>query len=198
VYRDTLCVFTTPDLGAAIAYIASELHFAVAQHADTLFVHAGGVGWKGRTIVIPATTHGGKTTLVAALVQQGATYYSDEYAVFQADGRVRSYPKPLSVRLPEGGVRLVNPSDLGVVGRRTLPVGMAVFTRYRPGGHWRPRPLSPAASMLGLLQNTVMARARAEDSMSILQRAVAGCTGIRTARGDAEEAAQKILKSADW
>src|SRR5207249_2434643 len=63
-----------------------------------VFLHAGVVGWRGRAIVIPGRSWSGKTTLVAALVRAGATYFSDEYAVLDRQGRVHPYPKPLSVR----------------------------------------------------------------------------------------------------
>src|SRR4051794_20574153 len=48
--------------------------------------------------VIPRVSHSGKTTLVAALVRAGATYYSDEYAVFDAQGSVHPYARPLGIR----------------------------------------------------------------------------------------------------
>ena len=40
----------------------------------------------------------GKTTLVKALVEAGATYYSDEFAVLDKEGQVQPYPVPLSIR----------------------------------------------------------------------------------------------------
>ena len=51
-----------------------------------VFVHAGVVAWQGRAIVIPGRSYSGKTSLVAALVRAGATYYSDEYAVLDLQG----------------------------------------------------------------------------------------------------------------
>ena len=199
VYRDSRCIFRTSNAEAAIQRLTSELHFAVAQHSDALFVHAGVVGLRGRAILLPATTHGGKTTLVRELVDQGATYYSDEYAVFDDDGRVRSYPRPLSVRQPGGSVRLVDPVEQGfTIGRRAIPLGLVVFCRYRESGKWRPRPVSPAACMLGMIENTVMARSRPEQCMRVLGKAAASCSSIRTSRGEAAEAARFILDSISW
>jgi hypothetical protein len=61
----------------------NHLQLWVAEGAPRhAFVHAGVVGWRGRAMVIPRSSHSGKSTLAAALIRAGATYYSDEYAVF--------------------------------------------------------------------------------------------------------------------
>jgi hypothetical protein len=66
----------------------------VAENARRwIFVHAGVVAWRGQAIVIPGATQSGKTSLVAALVRAGAEYFSDEYAVFDARGRVHPLPR---------------------------------------------------------------------------------------------------------
>jgi len=77
----------------------TDLQLYVAEMAPRrLFVHAGVVGWRGQAIIIPGRTFTGKTTLVAALVKAGATYYSDEYAVLDVRGRVHPYARPLGIR----------------------------------------------------------------------------------------------------
>ena len=45
---------------------------------------------------LPGSSFTGKTTLVAALVRAGATYYSDEYAVLDERRARASLPEPLS------------------------------------------------------------------------------------------------------
>jgi hypothetical protein len=42
-------------------------------------------------MVLPGKSFAGKTTLVAALVRAGAEYWSDEYAVLDANGDVHPY-----------------------------------------------------------------------------------------------------------
>ena len=79
----------------------SHVQLTVAEYAPRrIFVHAGVVGWKDRAILIPGLSHSGKTTLVDQLIRAGATYYSDEYAVLDARGRVHPYPRALGMRLP--------------------------------------------------------------------------------------------------
>jgi hypothetical protein len=61
-----------------------------------VFLHAAAVGWRGRAIILPAVSRGGKSRLVEALVRAGATYYSDEFAPIDSRGRVHPSSAPIS------------------------------------------------------------------------------------------------------
>src|SRR5947209_3709992 len=99
LYGGSARLARTVDLDEAFERLESDLQLLVAALARRrVFVHAGVVGWRGQAIVIPGRSLSGKSALVAALVQAGATYYSDEYAVFDDRGRVHAYPRPLSLR----------------------------------------------------------------------------------------------------
>src|SRR5262245_38101954 len=63
-----------------------------------IFIHAGVVGWRGAAILIPGMTGSGKSTLVGELVRHGAEYYSDEWAVLDATGRVHPFARPIRLR----------------------------------------------------------------------------------------------------
>jgi len=148
-----------------LRFLLSELHFKIAQHArEVLFVHAGVVGWKNRTIVIPGRSMSGKTSLVAALVRAGAVYYSDEYAVVDRSGWVHPYPKPLSIRNKDGSTTQVDAASLGKgPGRHALPASMIVVSRYREGATWRPRRLTRGQAVLALIDNSVLASSQKSD-----------------------------------
>lgn len=160
-----------------------------------VFVHAAVVGWKGEAIIVPGRTMSGKTSLAAELVRAGADYYSDEYAVLDARGRVYPYPKPLAMRKDgEGKQKKCRVEEFGgVTGTRPLPVGMVVVTPFKASGRWRPRPLSPGQAVLELLANTIPARRKPEMVISALQRAVSGATALKGVRGEAEKTARLIL-----
>ena len=99
LYGDTVRLARSMDLEEVFDRLEEDVQLYVARSARRrIFVHAGVVGWRGRAIVIPGRTFTGKSTLVAALVRAGAAYYSDEYAVFDQQGRVHPYPTPLSLR----------------------------------------------------------------------------------------------------
>ena len=94
LYRGQEELLQSLDLEDIFDTLDSDLRLQIGILApDKLFVHAGVVGWRGKAIVIPGRSFSGKTTLVAALVKAGATYYSDEYAVFDANGLVHPYPR---------------------------------------------------------------------------------------------------------
>ncbi|MBZ5616594.1 MAG: hypothetical protein LAO23_21515 [Acidobacteriia bacterium] len=173
----------------------SDACFYVGQTTPTwLFVHAGVVGWKGCAVVIPGRSHSGKTTLVQALLEAGAAYYSDEFAVFDQEGRVRAFPRWLSVRTNATSARIA-PAQFGArTGSESLPVGLVILSRYKPGARWRPKVLSLGEGMLGLLQNTLSARRYPELAFQTLERVVCRAHVLGGARGEAKETAQSILR----
>ena len=186
----------TKDTDEALDRLEGHLQLYVAEHARRrVFVHAGVVGWRGRAIVIPGRTMSGKSTLIKALVEAGATYYSDEYAVLDKHGRVHPYAKALSMRQNGGGrPKKILPEALGgPTGVRPLPVGLVVATHYRPGARWRPRQLSPGRAVMELLAHTVPARRDPERVFATLPLATADAMVLKGARGEATEIAEVLL-----
>jgi len=187
----------TLDLGEALATLEADLRLGVAAAATRrVFVHAGVVGHRGRALVLPGRSGAGKSTLVAALVRAGATYYSDEFAVLDARGRVHPFAKPLSLRdAAGGGSRAVSAEALGGrSGVAPLPVGLVALCTYREGARFRPRTQTPGPSMLDLLAHTVPVRKRPEASLRSLEAMVARATVIKGRRGEAEEVAPVLLR----
>jgi hypothetical protein len=137
--------------------------------------------------------------LIASLVQAGATYYSDEYALFDEEGLVHPYSRPLRIRTAGGGSRMQCQPELfgGSRGTEPLPLGLIVVTRYRIGAAWQPRKLSPGRSVLALIDNTVSIRRRPDSCLTTLCRNVASVMAIESLRGEADEAARLILKAVE-
>jgi hypothetical protein len=134
-----------------------------------------------------------------ALVRAGATYYSDEYAVLDARGRVHPYPKPLSIRGGPGArPRKCSAEALGgVAGVKPLPVGLVIVSRFEPQARWRPRLLSPGEAILELLANTVSARLRPSGAMATLDQVVRRAPSLKGKRGEAEQVAAALLERVD-
>jgi hypothetical protein len=196
LYAGAARLARTLDVDELFDLLESNLHLQVAARARSrLFVQAGVVGWRGRAIVIPGRSLSGKTNLVAALVRAGATYYSDEYAVFDARGRVHPYARPLSLREAGRGARRKCAVEVlgGCRGIRPLPVGLIVVTGYKSAARWRPRPLSPAQAALSLLDNTVLARIRPDLALPILREVVRDSTNLKGVRGEADEVVAPLL-----
>lgn len=184
------------DLRLALGILDAELRMYIALHAPNhVFVHAGVVGVDGHAIVLPGRSFAGKTTLVAALVKAGAEYWSDEYAVLDADGLVHPYPKPLSVRINDTRETDEQPVESlgGRAGDRPLPVAVIAFTSYRPGVAWALRPRTAGEGALKLLEHSVAARSRPEQVLAAVRRAATNAVVLEGERGDARQAASALL-----
>jgi hypothetical protein len=182
------------DVGGALA---THAEFFVAEHAPGhLFVHAGVVGWEGRAIVMPGASFAGKTTLVQAFLEAGATYYSDEFAVLDRWGRVHPFARPLATR--DGSTMLTRRVTAAALGAETgttpLPIGLVLATSYRAGARWRPRRLTAARTLLAMMRHTVAARGDPEHSMPILKQAVTGGIAFAGPRGEARPLISAVLK----
>ena len=196
LYANAVQLARTKDTHVVLETLENHLQLYVAEKARRrVFVHAGVVGWRGRAIVIPGRSMKGKTTLVKALVEAGATYYSDEYAVFDERGRVHPYLKPMSVRENGGGrPKKILPEALGgTTGVRPLPVGLVVATSYREGARWRPRQLLPGRAVMALLDHTVSVRRKPEPALTTLRQVVADALVLKGVRGEATEIAETLL-----
>lgn len=180
--------------GGAPDALLSELELWVAEHARPwVFVHAGCVVWRGRAVLLPGRSMSGKSSLTAALVRAGATYFSDEYAVLGASGAVRPYARALSIRPYDGGAaRRVPVSEYGGrAGSGPAAVGLVAHVRHT-GSHGL-EPVTRGQSVLHLLDNTVPARARPGAVLTALTAAVQGAVTVAGTRGDADETAALLL-----
>jgi hypothetical protein len=177
------------------AFEADSQLFVAASARGRLFVHAGVVGFGGRAILLPGRSFAGKTTLVAELLRAGAAYYSDEYAVLDAEGRVHPYARPLGVRGEAGAPRRrVTAEELeGVCGVGPLPVGLVYVGEYSKGARWRPRRLTVGQGVLALLTHTVAARREPAHALAVLQRVAGGAAVLKGARGEAAPTARALL-----
>lgn len=168
-----------------------RLHFYLANHCrEVAFVHAGAVSWNGQVILIPGTSFSGKSTLTHQLVEAGATYFSDEYAVVDRAGLVHPFPRPIALR-QDGGRRLT-PTRIGLAAQ---PVGQMISTQFQTGAKWNPRPISQGQAVLELLSHTVSAQKWPALALACLKACVSRARCWVGARGDASETATLILKS---
>ena len=180
----------------ALDAFESDLQIHVAEMCDNrVFVHAGVVGWKGKAILLPGPSCSGKTTLVAQLIERGATYYSDEYAVLDSEGRVHPYSRALSTRTNRETVRRkCQPEALGARrGIEPLPLGLVVVTRYQEGMTWTPRELTGGHVILALISNTVSIRRQPQQAIATLCRAAGRIRALESARGEASTTAELLL-----
>jgi hypothetical protein len=196
LYSNALRLERTHELEVLLRHLQDYLQRYVAETAPRrVFVHAGVVGWRGRAVLLPGRSQAGKSTLVAALVKAGASYYSDEYAVLDERGRVHPFARALQSRTDEG-TRFLDPAGLGgPVGARPLPVGLVAAVTYQPRARWRTRWLSPGRGLLELLRHTVPARVRPRQALLALESVVSTAPVVAGCRGEAASAAEALLRT---
>jgi hypothetical protein len=196
MYADSLRVTRTLEKSELLADVERYLEQTLAVSApDRLFLHAGVVGWRGRAIMLPGASHAGKTTLVAALVRAGATYYSDEYAVLDGQGRVHPYARPLRIRI-DGDVVVKEMAAAKLGGRdgeRPIPLGLVALLHYRPRAGWRTSSVTPGRAVLDLLGHAPAARLAPERSIRMLRAAVQRALVTKGTRGEAADSVSRLL-----
>lgn len=175
--------------------LEDELRLAVASRTRShVFVHAGVVAAEGAVLVLPGRSATGKTTLVRALLEAGAEYWSDEYAVFDEAGLVSPYPRRLSIR--QGPNRRLREAQNGPLELRAArPMRLLVLTSFEAGATWQPRELSHGDAALGLLNHTLVARIRPEFALQVLANAVPYARALAGVRGEATTCAVEILRA---
>ena len=197
LYENDTIRARTKDLKILFDNLESGLRMYVAEMTRRrVFVHAGVVAVGNQAIIIPARSMGGKSTLTAAFVEAGATYYSDEYAVLDSRGRVHPYAKPISIRNSTDFSQTDHAVEEfgGVAGTRPLPVGVVLLTSYKPGAKWRPTSLSQGKSVLAILDQTVSARRHPDKAFEALRAVVAHARVMKGVRGEASEVVEAVLK----
>lgn len=190
------------DLDVALGVLDAKIRAEISTRASGwTFVHAGVVAREGRALVVPGVSFSGKTSLVRALIEAGASYYSDEYAVLDADGRVHPYPRPLSIRDGGGGSRTTElaAASLGAAtGSSAAEIAVVALAPYRADAHWQPRRYSAAHAALALLTHAVVAREEPEDVMAVVSRAAANACLLEGERGEAEPTARALIQTLGW
>ena len=185
-------------LDDVLSATASHIEHVVAKHTpESIFIHAGVIGWRGRAILFPGRSCTGKSTLIRALLRLGAVYFSDEFAVIDSKGLVHPFARPLSLRVPSGRTAL-HPDHMGAeLGTHPVTAGAVIVTRYTPTGVWQPVLLSGGRAILELLRHTVAVRSNPARSIDCIKRLVHSTIAIRSTRSEAETAALLILRTLD-
>ncbi len=110
---------------------------AVDRYPFLVSVHAGVVSFGNGCVLLPAAAGSGKTTLTAALVHGGATYFSDEIALLREE-TLAATPVPLSLTVKDGALEPL----------RSMYPALDSLTTHVREDHVRVRYLPPPAESL--------------------------------------------------
>jgi hypothetical protein len=149
-----------------VALAVAALTALVVRSSPLLCVHAGVVSRPGGALAMPGVSGQGKTTLVAALVQAGFGYVSDEVlAIDRTDRRPHPFRRPLGIAThvralleldpvdpgPEpdpAAKRLVDPGRLGALGSAEQLTDIVLIQRERGSPCLTPAARSEAVTAL--------------------------------------------------
>ena len=158
-------------------------------------VHAGVIVWNGAAALLPGGSGSGKTTLVAELLQKGAVYCSDEYALVDAEGRVHPYPRALLLRSDGGWRTPTLPSTLkAATAGGPAPVRLIVAVERVEGAQWNVRRISQSEALVLLLRNTPREMADSPEMLAPLRAAVSSAVCYEGVRGESAEAANRMIE----
>jgi hypothetical protein len=183
-------------LPSVLAELGDHMIVYVAEYAPRfVFIHAGVVEFESRVLLLPGISHAGKSTLVAELVRAGATYYSDEFALIDAEGMVHPFPRDLRMRQPGSSRQTpVQVSQLnGRAGTEPLPVSLVVFAQFAANARWAPESMSQGRAVLELLLHTIPVRRTPSRVLATLSTMMCNATAWCSQRGDAAVAARSLL-----
>lgn len=196
-------VFVNDLLAAAVTNLYDALLAAVKALDDAVVhrmkmfraVHAGAVLIDGNALLLPGSSHAGKSSLVAELLRRGASCFSDEYALLDHEGRVHAYPRPLLLRNGRPQQSLFLPEDLGsTFAEGAAPVGWILALDYVSSGVWDVHEIEQGEAVMILLRNTPHEMANSPALVDFFLRTAANAVCYTGRRCDVAEAATHVLK----
>ncbi len=203
-------------LTQAFAMLEWGMNWCIANHAHHyLVLHAALVAKGDRALLLPGAPGSGKSTLCAALVQRGWRLFSDELALFDpATAEVVAVPR--AVGLKNRSIEVIRhfapAARIGPVARDTakgsvahmaVPEGQEeggaparvrwiVFPAFTEGAEEQIEPVTPARTMLELIEHAFNYSVLGERGFNLLGRVVQEAEGFRCTYGELEQVVERM------
>lgn len=180
-----------PGQKEVVAAVGSLAHHRIASESEELYIHSGVVAIRGQAILFPGASFSGKSTLVKALVDAGAEYFSDEYAILSfEDSLVRAFPRSIRLRHPQR--MSVRTSKSGQI--LVASMGAVFFLKYQKTSTYDVTRLSSGQAAMLLFSNTVAGDRFGEKALSRIANLTVGAPCWSGFRGEADDAAARIIQ----
>lgn len=200
-------------LAVALRVIGEINTLAVASVPDELVFHAGAVTDGERTVLMPAASNHGKSTLTTALVRAGFDYLTDEAAALTDEFTVRPFAK--SIALDPGSFPIfpdlapppatglatavacrewhIDPARIGA-SATPRPVAAVVCPHWRAGSATRHGQLAPLEALHLLLGETFDFACGGQPLFERLVRLVETVPVYRLGYSDLDEACETVTR----
>lgn len=211
--------FPAIPLPARMAALALEmgmnLSAALQCFRFTMF-HAGVVAKDDKAIMIAANSGGGKSTLTAAMMEQGFRLLSDEFAVLRRDGLgLMPYPRPVSLKkasvdivrafagddavspalegTPKGTVayRRARASDIAAMAQPAEPK-LIIFPKFEVEAEASIEPVEPADALMRLIAGSPNYQVIGEDAFRSTLQMMQGVKSFEIAYGNTEDSIRLV------
>ena len=212
--------FETPaiPLPLYMSGLAMEMGFNLAVALKIFrftIVHGGVVADEKGGILISAASGGGKSTLTAALMQQGFRLFSDEFAIISDDAELVPYPRPVSLKnqsidlvrqmagagevsatiagTPKGRIayRRARLSDIKAAQKRARPK-LILFPNFQKNAAPEVSKLEPADAMMRLITSSTNYRVSGETGFKAFTSMVQSAPAYEITYGTLEESVKLV------
>jgi hypothetical protein len=209
-YRDCTPIVRSGSWTEVFDGLLAEINRQAIQEMDHFGVHAGVVSTSTRTLAFPGGSGAGKSTLVAACVEAGFEYVSDEaLCLAYPAGEVVSYPKPLNFSrwsLEKLGIELPGAEPVSAARKTpvtvdhlggavaTAPPGLSqvVFFERVPGPP-RLEQVPPSRVVAGLLEFSFNHYRRPAEAFALTAQLARRCEGWALSYDDPRDAAGLMM-----
>lgn len=211
VALDGEVIVRSPAATVAFSHLIFEANQqAIERTPDLVKLHAAAAVINDQAIVLPGPMGTGKSTLVAGLLQRGLGYVTDEVvAIDPTGGRVRPYPRPLSLGTPPASLRDVRWTSppgsrrylgasgvlpahaLGAPVDVEVPVGLVVLPRYVAGAATEIAAVTGADALASVAGHAF--HLSRPGTLRALQRVLDGVPCVQLVSGDLAEAVDAVL-----
>jgi len=183
----------------APAIIEWGMNWCVSSQINThLIIHAAVIEKSGYAAILPAPPGSGKSTLTAALIQEGWRLLSDELTIIDVEnGRVAPFPRPvslknqsidiikkrypsvvfgpLSIDTTKGTVCHIKP-PLFSVHQQLLgcPVGWVIFPKYKQGKNAEITEISKGQTLMDVADNSFNYSRLGSTGFDVLRKVIDG------------------------
>jgi hypothetical protein len=218
VFENERQVCVTGERSDALAHLVWRVTQGVIARSSEawLLLHAAATERDGNAVLLPAKSGAGKSTIAAALVTAGFGYLTDDVCPIEpVSGRAHPYPKPIALRsglVPGFDAAavgpLVRPDETDYMGTDSylsaarlgghvaddaLP-RLVVVPEYAVAADCELTPLSRAAALIHLAEQSFNFDALAPSALALVARMLRQCRCYRLRYGDANEAVGVICE----